>query len=1272
MKPSLAMLKDGCPGVDEALLQEHLTRLGDEYFARFDHEQICSHVNGLARISPENPIEILLKLTEDDRVDCTVLAFDYPGLFSIITGVLAGMGFNILSGDVFTYQRSTHQPAPKSRRMRVSRRTSFQDPLARRRIVDHFSGVIRTSLSFEIWQNEFKTRLADIIALLETRDSDSAAEAKHRVNEMVVERLAHLQMDAPPVLYPVQIEVDNQRGPFTRLKIVSEDTPAFLYALTNALSLHSVSIEHVLIRTIHGRIEDQIDLVDSRGNKIDDRAALNQIKLSVLLTKQFTYFLGTAPDPYTALRRFEFLLKDILQLPGSAQWLDVLSNPNTLQDLARLLGTSDYLWEDFIRLQYETLLPVLKPHVEGQQFSEPVETLPQRLNQVLAGASTLEEQCSRLNEFKDREIYLIDLDHILNPEIDFHQLAARLTSLAEQVVNTAAEITYDHLVARFGPPKTAAGLDAKYAILGLGKLGGAALGYASDIEFILVYSDSGETAGPESIANSEFFERLVKNSAQLIQAKREGIFHVDLRLRPHGSAGPLASSSEAFCSYYGTGGAAHSYERLALVRLRAIGGDPALGKRLERIRDEMIYASSNISLEELRELRQKQFQEKTAGGRLNAKFSPGGLVDLEYDVQILQVMYGKELPELRTPQVHQALTALAEAGVLNPEETGQLIAAYDFLRRLINSMRMLRGSAKDLFLPDTDSVEFAHLARRMGYERGDALHPSQQLRIDYETHTAAVRAFVERHFGRASLPGPASGTMADLVLSDGISEDLRKQILSAAGFTDTRRAYANLRDLAGSGSRRHTFAKLGLLATDILSRTPDPDMALNNWERFIRALPSPEFHYNLLLAQPMRLELLLSIFSVSQFLADTLIRYPGFLDWVIIPENLHQIRKREDLAQELRSSADGSRSHGGWLNQLRRLRRREIMRIGTRDMYLRVPTQEIISELSILGEALIQAALTEVWARSKEEKKVSGNLGELNNCFCILAYGKLGGRELNYSSDIDLLGIFDVPNSLLHNLDLDPAVLKYIFAWVMEKVSLDLSMHTEEGYVYRVDLRLRPYGRAGELAYSLSGLLDYYRKAASLWEIQAALKIRPVAGNLDLGNNFIEQLAPTLRQRRSREAVVHSIEKMRTAAIKKISLTGDIDVKSGVGGLRDVEFLVQGLQLLHAPAHPELLQGNTLMALEGLQQEGILSPQLTDQLRKDYLFLRRVEHYLQILEDRQIHALPKDPAELDALAKRMLGIEGNGSRFMEEVESCSKRVRTAYIEHLLEGKSPGA
>ena len=1262
MKPTVEACKAACPGVDETLLHEHLTRLGDHYFARFDQEQICKHLIGLSGLSPQNPVEVLLESREDDSLDCTVLAFDYPGLFSVITGVLAGMGYNILSGDVFTYQPSPAKPPPGSPRNKSQRRRFSQDPLRRRRIVDYFSGVLQTSLSFADWKTEFRKRLSEVLTLLESGDSDGA---KHRVNEMVVQRLAHLQVDSPPALFPVQIDIEDQSDSFTRLKIVSEDTPAFLYALTNALSLHNVSIEHVRIRTIHGRVEDQIDLVDSRGTKIDDPDILTRIKLSVLLTKQFTYFLGTAPDPYTALRRFEFLLKDILQLPTSGQWLDLLSNPNALKDLARLLGTSDYLWEDFIRLHYETLLPLLAPHVGSRRFSEPVETLSQRLKEALRTATTLEEQRDRLNRFKDREIYLIDLDHILNPETDFRELAARLTCLAEIVVNTAVELTYNHLVARFGRPQTAAGLKARYAILGLGKLGGAALGYASDIEFLVVYSDNGSTQGPESVPNSEFFERLVQTAAQLIQAKREGIFHVDLRLRPYGSGGPLACSLEAFCTYYGPGGPAHSYERLALVRLRAIGGDQALGGQLERIRDEMIYSSRNISLPELQDLREKQFKEKTEAGGLNAKFSPGGLVDLEYDVQILQVMYGKAVPQLRTPQINQALSALADAGVLSPEETGRLIVAYDFLRRLINAMRMLRGSARDLFLPPADSVEFAHLANRLGYQRGEALEPAQQLHIDYETHTAAVRAFADRHFGRSSLPGPTVGTVADLILSDGVPEDLTRQILSSAGFSDLRRANANLRQLAGNGSRRHTFTKLALLATDILARTPDPDMALNNWERFSHALSSPEFHYNLLLSQPRRLEILLNIFAGSQFLADTLVRNPGFLDWVTIPEILNQTRRKEDLEQELQAAAGGSLSHRGWLNQLRRFRRREILRIGTRDMYLGIPTEEIASELSTLAEVLTQMALKQIWTNSKGEKKPGGKLEVFQSHFCILAYGKLGGSELNYSSDIDLLGIFSFPDSLPGELGLDAATLKYTFAWVMERVTLDLSLHTEEGYVYRVDLRLRPYGRAGEIVYNTAALMDYYRRVASLWELQAALKIRPIAGNLELGHAFLQQLRPILKQQRSREDIVHSIEKMRTAAIKKTSSGHGADVKSGVGGLRDVEFLVQGLQLLHGVDHPGLLQGNTLAALEALGNEGFLPQALTAQLRQDYLFLRRVEHYLQILEDRQIHALPTNPGELEALAKRVLGVQSDAAGFMVAIEQSTARIRQAYTDYLL-------
>ncbi|MBW1980425.1 MAG: glutamate-ammonia-ligase adenylyltransferase [Deltaproteobacteria bacterium] len=1267
MQPTLEEVKKDCPELEPTLVQEHFSRLNPRYFETFSRSHIAAHLRAISRLRPEHLLEVLVSETENNLVECTVIGFDYPGLFSLITGVLAAMGFNIDSGDVFTYQhlRQPQRADPRRRRQPRLARVPFDK---RRRIIDRFAGTVATSLTLESWAAEVEKKLSDIVRLLESGDSNSALEARHRVNEMVVKRLAQYQTAEQPVLYPVQIRVDNSATDCTRLLIYSEDTPAFLYSLSTALSLHGVSIEHVRIRTISGRIEDEIDIVDASGRKLENPEHVNQIKFSVLLTKQFTYFLSRAPDPYAALCRFENLVKDVARRHDPQEWLALLSNPHTLQDLARLLGTSDYLWEDFIRLHYETLVPMLGPIVEGRRFSEPLETLPARLQEALGDAATVAEQTQRLNDFKDREIFLIDLDHILNAQVDFHELSRRLTVLAEQVVSTAASLSYEHLRARYGAPRSAAGLEAKFAILGLGKLGGASLGYASDIEFLVVYSDNGWTDGQKSIANSEFFELLVKQTAQFIRAKREGIFHVDLRLRPHGSAGPLACSLENFCRYYGPGSTSHSYERLALVRLRCIGGDAQFGAQIERLRDEFVYASANIDLQELRQLRKKQFEEKTAGGRLNAKFSPGGLVDLEYNVQILQVIHGKDLPQLRTPLLRQALLALTDTGVLTAEEGDRLLSAYDFLRQLINCLRMLRGSARDLFLPAQDSVECAALANRMGYRRGAALEPAQQLYLDLEAHMAAVRAFAEHFFGREALPAPATGSVADLILSADTPEPLQRAVLTSAGFKNWRRAYLNLRSLAGSGSRRDIFAKLALLATDVLQRTPDADMALNNWERYILALPSPEFHYNLLLSQPMRLEILLTILAGSQFLADTLIRNPGFLDWIIIPENLHHMRKRQDLQEELEEAGRSHSTHAAWLNHLRRFRRREILRIGTRDMYLGTAVEDVTAELSTLAEAVTEAVLQRIWATPEPEKKTGADLAVLADHFCFVAFGKLGGNELNYSSDIDLLGIFDVPESVAAELGLEPAVLKYLFTWIVERTALDLSRHTEEGYAYRVDLRLRPYGRAGELAQSLAALVDYYRQSASLWEIQAALKIRPVAGNLQIGERFLEQLQPILRQRRRARDIVESIEKMRSAAARKTILSGGTDVKSGVGGLRDVEFLVQGLQLVHAPDFPQLIEGNTLKALAVLQQHQLLPERAAAELRQDYLFLRRVEHCLQILEDRQIHMLPRDEAELTALARRVLGMDATAATLLAELEACQSRVRSHYATLLVEGK----
>jgi [glutamine synthetase] adenylyltransferase / [glutamine synthetase]-adenylyl-L-tyrosine phosphorylase len=1237
-------LRASLAGLDPALAEEHLSRLDSRYLERFSPLETASHVRDLAALTAADPVQVRISRTDvaagepPVALDCTVLAFDHPGAFSLVTGVLSSAGFHILSGDIFTYA-DARPPGAGGKTADAP-----AGALRRKRIIDTFTGTVDPEdWDEEAWAERLSGRLREVFHFLE-QGVGGAARARRLVNELAADRLARHPAAVPAVLYPVSIESNCAfgagGGPATSsrtcMRVVSEDTPFFLFTFSTALTLQGVSIEHVTIRTREARIEDEFEFVGADGAGIDEPARIDGIKLAVLLTKQFTSFLGRASDPLAALQRFESLVRDLLAQSGQGRWVRLLSDGNVLAGLAQLLGASTYLWEDFVRLQYEELLPLLAPHAAGGGFSEPLETLPDRLAQAVAGAVEGDDFARRLNAFKDREIYLFDLDHILTPGSDFLTLSRRLTTLAEIVIRAAADFAWAGLCGRFGEPRTAAGLPVRYALLGLGKLGGAALGYASDIEILLVYGDSGATAGPVEMANSEFFDRLVRELPRLVRAKREGIFHLDLRLRPFGAAGPLACSLESFCTYYAPGGPAHSYERLSLVRLRAIGGDPGLAAQVERLRDEMVYAARAVDLGELRRLRARQAQEKAPAGTANAKFSPGALVDLEYAVQVLQVMHGREDRQLRTPRIHEALDSLATIGVLASAEAGELASSYRFFRRLINGLRMLRGSAQDLFLPPVDCDEYVHLARRMGYAPEPGSTPARKLHLDFEAHSAGVRAFVERHFGRDSLPGPAPVTIADVVLSDQLPEQLRLAALAERGFRDPARAFGNLRRIAGGTEQRSLFARLAILACDMLVHRPDPDMALNNWERFLHAVPDPQAHLGLMLSQPMRLEILLKLFSASQFLSDALVREPGLLDWIAGPGVLHTPRPAAAVAGELAEISARTSDRAAWRAQLRRLRTRETLRIGARDICLGVPTERVMAELSDLADGVIAGALSRLDAGGPS--------------VCVLAFGKLGARELNYSSDIDLLALCADPGSGASA------------AGLMENLRADLSTRTEEGHAYRVDLRLRPYGSAGELAFPRAALLDYYSDRAALWEVQALLKARPVAGDLALGAAFLAQVRPLLCARRSRGEVVQSIDRLRREALRSLArrILSTTDVKTGLGGLRDIEFLAQGLQLLHAHDLPVLLQGGTLAALAALGQAGVLPPASAEQLAEDYLFLRRVEHFLQIYEDRQTHSLPRDPAQLGALARLMLGGNAGMEQFLAELSRRFRRVREEY------------
>ena len=1290
MKPQREVLTGQLDGVDEPFIDAHLERLGEEYYAEFSLPEVVAHIREISRLDRARPLAVMLASAavetgsvaagggEVEALSCTILAADHAGMFSLITGVLGACGFAIDSGTAFTYgsesssveagsrpaaggaarvaRRAASRAAADRLRRRARSRTLRPAPRPRRMIVDRFRGrrvsAEASTMSVEAWRQHLEQRLLEVAGDLE-RNAPEAA--RRRVSEMVAETIRR-HWPTSPALYPVQIGVANDvgadGGAVTRMRIVSQDTPLFLYSFSAALALRDVSIQRVRITTELGRVEDVVEVVDRSGAPIADPVLLNQIKLSVLLTKQFAYFVGVAPDPYAALLRFEQLTEQILGLPEEGRLLDLLADPRIMSELALLLGTSDYLWEDFIRQQFETLLPMLEQE-QRHSFSDDA-TVAQRLHAAVAAAASPAEAVAALNAFKDREAFLIDLEHVLGRQGGVPQLAARLTRLAGCVVAAALELAADALRPQLGIPRTLGGIDARLAVVGLGKMGGSALGYASDIELMFVYGDQGTTTGPQRIGNGEYYERLVQETVNRISAKRAGIFEVDLRLRPYGAAGPRAVSLESFARYYGPGGEALAYERLALIRLRAVAGDRELGARLERLRDELVYRTGAIPLDEVHRMRRRQVAEYDAESRLNAKFSPGALVDVEYAVQMLQVRYGTERAALRTPSVHRALEELAQAGILAQLEAEQVSAAYDFYRRLINALRILRGSALDLYLPEPGAVEYGHLARRMGYRGESGLSPAQRLHLELETRRAAVRGFVDAHLGHGSLGSGSITGVADLVLTNaGADPGGVARVLSRLGFADPQRAAANVLRLASRASDRMEFARLSVLAADELVRQPDPDRALNNWERYVAALDEPGHHFRTLMRQPTRLELLIRIFATSQFLADALVRGPDLFDWVTEPERLRRRRRLQDVVGELGE-------HGFWLPRLRILRRREILRIAIRDYCLQAPVTDVMRELSVVAEAFIHVAVRDLTAARPEVRER----------VCILAYGKLGAEELNYSSDIDLVALYD-DRGLAPERSTD---LAHGVTELARALGTTLAAHRGEMAAYRVDWRLRPYGSSGELAQSFSSLAAYYAGPANDWEVQALLRMRPVAGNRTVGQALLQRARGAFSRLGSDPAgrgarAFASIERLRNLAVAgqaQRRLNQGRDIKSGAGGIRDIEFLVQGLQLQHLMQHPELVRGSTVVALEGLQRAGVLGAGSAAQLREDYLFLRRLEHSLQVFEDRQVHVLPSSDAALAALARRMMGAGASVAAFNDLVATVTTRVRATYLRYVTE------
>jgi glutamate-ammonia-ligase adenylyltransferase len=721
----------------------------------------------------------------------------------------------------------------------------------------------------------------------------------------------------------------------------------------------------------------------------------------------------------------------------------------------------------------------------------------------------------RLRQFKQREMLRIaarDLSRLG----DTTQITHELSDVADVTLDTTLQICRQQLIERLGTPYylDAAGAwqPTQFCVLGLGKLGGQELNYSSDVDVIFVYSEEGHvfkepprkgTNTGRAMGSHQFFKRLAEVFiAEISRSTADGMLHrIDLRLRPEGDVGPLARSLSSYENFYAQWG--QTWERMMLIKARCVAGDAALaGEFMEMIQPFRYPRSLNEgALREIAALKARIENEVVKSGEMdrNVKLGRGGIREIEFVVQTAQLLNAGRIPFLQGAQTLPTLQKLAQYQLLSDAEARDLAAAYCFLRDVEHRVQMENDLQTHTIPADRAARE--RLARLMGFTKLAAFEKALKKHADGVRRTYEKFVEAEAAESPSLLPRQFRG-----------AETEWKQILAEHRFKDAEKSFRLLNEFANGPGFVHVSQRTTELAMQLVpkflalcrraSELPsskletrnsklehkilsDPDRVLARLDSFITAYGARAMMFETWAANPQIFELLLLLFDRSEFLAEIAIRTPDLVDELVLSGRLRRSKSVEEILQDLRHGRDDA-DQRLWL---RRYHQAEFMRIGLRGILGLADYEQNFLELSALADACLQYALDV--ALRKQKLKTSP--------LVIIGLGKLGGRELNYGSDLDILFVAD--DGARNDL---PKHQKT----AVEIMDL-LGSQTELGIAFVTDARLRPDGEKGLLVNTLAAYEEYYRNRAQLWEIQALTRTRPVAGDMALGEKF-QQLAATL------------------------------------------------------------------------------------------------------------------------------------------------------------------
>ena len=956
------------------------------------------------------------------------------------------------------------------------------------------------------------------------------------------------------------------------------------------------------------------------------RLALGDLAQSLLSA------LGEAPDPDAALVGLCRYLAT--RAPKSSLIRYLHADPRALQVLTTLLGASPFLSDVLIRnpeyfhwLQQE--LDVAAPDLVDYRVER---------DQILSRDTDFERRLDALKRFKRREMLRIAGRDLLDKDT-LRSSTRQLSNLADIVVDGAISILRDQIATERNEV-----LPDSFVVIGMGKLGGGELNYSSDVDLIYLYDAPDETATSTHERFQKFGRRL---TSVLSEHTGEGyLYRVDLRLRPMGKRGNVVYSLQQSAQYYETIG--ETFERFAMIKARPVAGDLDLGRRFLEMVRPFVYRKylDHAAIEELARYKARSDREhaKTETGDRNVKVGRGGIREVELFTQVFQLIYGGTHTELQNAHTISALETIHRLGYVDDITLRELRDAYDFLRRLEHRLQVVQeGQTHTL---SDDPVELVVTARRLGFETETGLLSTLAM------HRDTVHAVYSNLFERRSEDAEFQGRQLFRLLSGELSEAEATAHVRSLGFSDPDAALGAIRGLDDVTSVRHSKTATRNLLANLLAAVSTeiaacaaPTQVLNRLEQVVSRTGGASSLYRSLLEDDHLRARLLRALDAGDLFAQRLGRYPELLDF-LVTASLDLDEFRRAVAEGL-SQLKGHKL-AGLADPFRRFKAIEEFKaivewLGNRSL----PTLNL--KLSLIADAAL------VWSgdRAAVETLLADD-GSGGSDWAIYALGKLGGRELTVHSDLDLVFLYDGNPSDSRSFERHQAFVRAIHTFLEEP--------TAAGFAYRLDTRLRPEGTKGALAVPVSSFGRYLETRAEIWERMAWTRSRFVAGSpavdLDVSkaverfvygpwNTDIPAYARHIRNR-----MEHELAK---------ELSGDrLDLKAGMGGLADIDFLLQLVQLREGATRTEFRVAGTRQLLRDLPSNDVVDGNDAERLRVCYEFLRTLETVLRIQSDSSRGWMSTDPVELEPVATRV-GVEpATGEGLLLRYREVTREVRDIF------------